>query len=239
MGGERVWDRYLTERDRIHVAMTRPRREVGFGSSPALLLIDNYRAVFGAHRQPLLEAAVANRNAIGDEAWDAAERIADVLAAARAAGIPVIHITGLSGAGLPNWHESVHAGDRRGDLTLEKPGAAARFEIVESCAPVEGEVVLQKTAPSAFWGTPLAGALNYLGVDTLIVAGESTSGCVRASVVEAAAYRYRVVVVEECVYDRHQASHAINLFDMHQKYADVLPLADVLRWIGGFPHATP
>jgi nicotinamidase-related amidase len=66
--------------------------------------------------------------------------------------------------------------------------------------------------------------LNYLGVDTLIVGGESTSGCVRASVVDGCSYRFRVIVVEECVFDRHQATHALNLFDMHTKYADVLPL---------------
>jgi nicotinamidase-related amidase len=70
--------------------------------------------------------------------------------------------------------------------------------------------------------------LNSLGVDTLIVAGESTSGCVRATVVDAKTNRYRVIVVEECVFDRHEASHAINLFDMNQKYADALALADVV-----------
>ena len=91
--------------------------------------------------------------------------------------------------------------------------------------------MLRKTAPSAFWGTPLAGHLTSLGVDTLIVAGESTSGCVRASVVEAAAHRYRVQVVEECVFDRHEATHAMNLFDLHQKYADVIPIEQALEQI--------
>ena len=75
--------------------------------------------------------------------------------------------------------------------------------------------------------------LTRLGVDTLITCGESTSGCVRASVVDGCTNRYRMIVVEECVFDRHQATHAINLFDMHQKYADVLPLAEVLEWLAG------
>jgi nicotinamidase-related amidase len=70
--------------------------------------------------------------------------------------------------------------------------------------------------------------LNFLDVDTLVVGGESTSGCVRASVVEAVSYRFRVIIAEECVYDRHEACHAINLFDMNQKYADVLPLQEIL-----------
>jgi nicotinamidase-related amidase len=75
------------------------------------------------------------------------------------------------------------------------------------------------------------GHLNQLGIDTVITCGESTSGCVRASVVDGCTYRFRMIVVEECVFDRHEAAHAINLFDMHQKYADVLPLAQVMQYL--------
>ncbi len=78
------------------------------------------------------------------------------------------------------------------------------------------------------------GHLNSLGVDTIITCGESTSGCVRASVVDGCTNRYRMAVVEECVFDRHQATHAINLFDMNQKYADVLPLAEVLEYLAAW-----
>ncbi len=78
------------------------------------------------------------------------------------------------------------------------------------------------------------GHLNQLGVDTIITCGESTSGCVRASVVDGCTNRYRMIVVEEGVFDRHEATHAINLFDMHQKYADVLPLAEVLEYLGAW-----
>jgi nicotinamidase-related amidase len=92
-------------------------------------------------------------------------------------------------------------------------------------------VVLRKSAPSAFWGTPLVGHLNFLGVDTVIACGESTSGCVRASVVEGCTYRFNMIVPEECVYDRHQATHAINLFDMNHKYADVIPTSEVLDYL--------
>jgi len=102
---------------------------------------------------------------------------------------------------------------------------------VDEVAPMAGEPVLRKSAPSAFSGTPLIGQLNYLGVDTLLVAGESTSGCVRATVVDGTTYRFRMIVVEECVFDRHQAAHAINLFDMHQKYADVVPLEEAIAYL--------
>jgi len=109
-----------------------------------------------------------------------------------------------------------------------------RYDIVDEVAPLPGEAVLRKSSPSAFWGTPLAGHLNYLGVDTLITCGESTSGCVRASVVDGCTYRYRMIVVEEGVFDRHEAAHAINLFDMHQKYADVVSLAEVLEYLSAW-----
>ena len=93
---------------------------------------------------------------------------------------------------------------------------------------------MKKTAPSSFWGTPLAAHLNFLGVDTLFVVGEATSGCVRATVVDAAAFRYRVQVVEDGCFDRHEATHALNLFDMHQKYADVISAVEAEGLIGRF-----
>src|SRR5919202_1020564 len=138
-------------------------------------------------------------------------------------------------AGMPGWSEAIHAaGGRSATRTassLPADRVLHRYDVLPEVAPVDGEVVLRKTAPSAFWGTPLMAELNRLDVDTLIVAGESTSGCVRASVVDAASYRFRVIVVEECVFDRHEAPHAINLFDMHQKYADVIPLDTALDYI--------
>jgi nicotinamidase-related amidase len=106
-----------------------------------------------------------------------------------------------------------------------------RLDIVEQAAPLPGEVVLKKTGPSAFFGTPLAAHLIGQGVDTIIVCGESVSGCVRATVVDGRSYRLNVIVVEDCVYDRHEASRAINLFDMDQKYADVISLDEVTAWL--------
>ena len=118
------------------------------------------------------------------------------------------------------------------ELTEEERERRHRqYEIIDEVAPLPGEAVLRKTSPSAFWGTPLIGHLNYLGIDTIITCGESTSGCVRASVVDGCTNRYRMIVVEECVFDRHEATHAINLFDMNQKYSDVLPIGEVLEYL--------
>jgi nicotinamidase-related amidase len=224
----RVWDRFLTDNDKDAVRASSDRR-VGFGHRPAVLLIDLYRWVFGDRPQPILEALPEWPGSCGMNGWNALPHIQRLLADARAAGLPVCHVTGLDGAGMPGWSEAIHhEGGRSTGRAVPDQRILRRYDIVPEAAPIEGEVVLRKTAPSAFWGTPLMAELNRLDVDTLIVGGESTSGCVRASVVDAASYRFRVIVVEECVFDRHEAPHAINLFDMHQKYADVLPLDEVL-----------
>lgn len=227
---ERVWDRFLTGQDKAHLAMTAGRR-VGFGERPALLLIDLYRWVYGDEPQPLLEAIKDWPGSCGLAAWDAVPHIQALLRAARDAAIPVVHATGLDGAGIEGWSRrrgGLYAGGDSPDMEERRK---RQYDIIDEVAPVDGEAVLRKSSPSAFWGTPLTGHLNYLGVDTIITCGESTSGCVRASVVDGCTNRYRMIVVEECVFDRHEATHAINLFDMDQKYADVLPLAEVLEWI--------
>lgn len=229
MDRERPWDRFLTERDRQHLAVVGDLAPVGFGRQPALLLIDNYRAALGYQRLPLLEAIAEFPSSTGLEGWEAVDEIQVVLAECRAKGIHVIHVTALDpqSSGVGGWDDVLH--HRR------PKEAADSYEIVDEVAPIDGEIVLRKSAPSAFWGTPLAAVVNQLGIDTLLVAGESTSGCVRATVQDAASYRLRTVVIEECVYDRHQAAHAMSLFDMHRKFADVMSSSDVLSWLRDLP----
>ena len=240
MTATRVWDRFLTDADRAHLARARDRR-VGVGQRPALLMVDLYRGVFGDREQDLLEAVKTWPAACGPVAWQTLPRLARLLDAARAAGLPVVHVTGLDerDCGMLGWNEAIHGGvgrttrDGSSGSEAEQDQRRRRYDIMPEVAPAPGEAVFRKNGPSAFWGTPLVGHLVQHHVDSLIVAGESTSGCVRASVVDAASYRLRVTVVEDCVFDRHEATHAINLFDMHQKYADVRPLDEVLPLIAG------
>jgi maleamate amidohydrolase len=227
---QRVWDQYLTERDRLHLAMRPPRRR-GFGENPALLLIDLYRWVFGDAPEPILAAIKKWPSSCGLEGWNSIPQIQKLLAKARQANIPIIYVTGLDGAGV-----AARSPERESNLKGNKDPEAQdrlrrRFDIIDEVKPLPGEAVLRKASPSAFWGTPLIGHLNALHVDTIITCGESTSGCVRASVVDGCTYRFRMTVVEECVFDRHEAAHAMNLFDMNQKYADVLPLQAVLDYL--------
>jgi nicotinamidase-related amidase len=228
---QRVWDRFLTEEDKAHLARSQ-HQPIGFGEKPALLLIDIYRGVFGDQPEPLLDAIKTWPGSMGLGGWEALKQVQRVLAVAREVGIPVIHATGNND--VPHWS------DRRERMRppSDDPAAAdrrrRRFDIMPEVAPLPGEVVIRKSSPSAFFGSALPMHLNYIDVDTVIVCGESTSGCVRASVVDGCANRYRMVVVEEGVWDRHQACHAINLFDMNQKYADVLAIDEVIAWMRGW-----
>ena len=116
-------------------------------------------------------------------------------------------------------------------LTLKEQ--AHRSAIVSELAPATGELVVRKTVPSAFFGTPLAQWLTQRGVQTLVVAGAVTSGCVRASVVDAMSWGFRPVVLSDCVGDRAIAPHDASLFDMGQKYAAVMTRDEALQCCGG------
>ena len=228
---KRVWDSFLTAQDKQHGR----KCAIGTGHRPAVINIDLYRAVFGDENVPLLEGIEKWPSYCGPSGWVAVPYIQRLMAKARAVGVPVIHITGLreEDAGMPGWFEALHSGGKR-ELPSD-PAVRRRWErrldIIDEVAPLPGEVFLRKTAPSAFFGTPLMAQLTYLGIDTLLVTGESVSGCVRATVVDAASYRFKVQVVEECVFDRHEACHAINLFDMNQKYADVISIDQAIAYL--------
>lgn len=153
----------------------------------------------------------------------AIKRLADFCRRAR---IPVIYTKGISFA------HSNHVAERgrwsEKTSTIQKERSKHADTIYHEISPVKGDIVIVKPKPSAFFGTQLIGILNFMGVDTLIVTGMTTSGCVRATVVDAFSYNYRVIVPEECVADRSQISHKVNLFDMNMKYADVMKLEEVL-----------
>lgn len=137
----------------------------------------------------------------------------------------------------PVAHSRIVYADNGSDATIfstKVPGMqtlkedAAISHIVPELTPVDGELVVRKTVPSAFFGTGLAPWLVQHRVETLLVAGATTSGCVRASVVDAMCYGFRPIVLSDCVGDRALAPHEANLFDMGQKYADVRTFADFL-----------
>ena len=172
------------------------------------------------------------RNSCGEEAWEGVKAIKRLLFAARAKNLPVIYTTGVRrpdgwDAGSWRWKNS-RSNERMTTPTTNLSGDT----IVADIAPEPREIVIEKHKPSAFHGTPLASFLTLLGADSLLVAGTTTSGCVRATVVDAFSDNYRVSLVEEGCFDRSQASHALSLCDMHAKYADVVKLDQVIKFIG-------
>jgi nicotinamidase-related amidase len=217
------WDAFLTDRDRQLLAVWGKQGKDDFGERPALLVIDVYYGAVGHERKPILESIKDWPMSCGLEGWEAIDRMVGLIAAARAHRVPVIYAHALEG--FPSDRSRVMergAKANRGVDHLPPDIRALSNQIVAEVAPQPGDLVIGKTAPSAFNGTPLLHYLRQSGIDTLIVCGESTSGCVRASVLDGQAYRYRIGIVGDCCFDRTQASHWINLFDMHQKYGEVI-----------------
>lgn len=216
-----MWEKFLTERDKEHLRLSgrRDQRPFGFGTRPAVLVVDDYYAALGTERKPILESVLDWPMSCGLDGWAAIDRTVDLLKVARQTATPVIYVTLLENFPSPWARETKNTADR-----LPEAGRERAYQIVDELRPHEGDLVIAKTAPSGFHGTPLLFHLNYLSIDTLLVCGETTSGCVRATVVDGATYRYRMGVIEECCFDRTEASHWINLFDMDQKYADVIGL---------------
>ena len=221
-----VWDRYLTDRDRAVCEVYSAGHRMGFGRRCALLIIDVTVNFCGDRREPMLESIRRWRNSCGEAAWDAADRIVALRGDARAAGIPVIYSAGLPTGAKPvlsgRWRDK----NRRRDEDAD-PAHQSGHDIIAPVAPHAGEIVIRKTKPSVFYGTPLNSYLIDLGIDTIIACGGTTSGCVRATVLDAFSRNYRVIVAADACFDRFDVSHAITLFDLDQKYADVMLVDDV------------
>jgi len=159
----------------------------------------------------------------------AIQRTRELLAFARRKSLPVAHTRVVYAAD----------GSDAGVFASRNPRAllftetSAMSQIVPELAPIDGERVIRKTEPSAFFCTSLAPWLFSHGVDTLLIAGCTTSGCVRASVVDAMSHNFRPIVVSDCVGDRAIGPHHANLFDMRQKYADVMDCAQAIAAFDG------
>ena len=190
----------------------------------ALLVIDvQYRSV-GREPMPIEEAIREYPTSCGEHGWRAIPHIRALLEAFRVAGLPVLfpHVAPKRSYDGGRWADKAPA-----VMSIPPRG----YEFVEEVAPRDGEILVPKQHASAFFGTPLISYLLDRGVSTLFVVGTTTSGCVRATVVDGSSFGFRVVVPQECVFDRSQASHAVNLFDMDSKYADVMPLESAIALV--------
>ena len=189
--------------------------QLGFGARPALILVDFVRAYFDPECPLYAEV---------EDALASALRVRD---AARGAGIPVF---------FTNVVYSVDGAD--GGVFFRKAKVLQNFVAgnpmagwAEGVNPGPDEIVVSKQYPSAFFGTSLASTLHTMSIDTLIITGVTTSGCIRATCVDAMCHGFVPIVVAEACGDRHEAPHEANLFDMNAKYGDVVSEAETVAYL--------
>lgn len=216
-----IWDDVISLDERKAYEAAGFGKRSGIGTRPALLIIDVQYRTIGTEPKPFWESIKEFPTSCGEVGWKAVSQIEKLLPVFRKNGWPVIYPYVAP-------KEAFDTG-RLADKVPALMGVAAKgYEFVPPVAPVAGDILLPKRHPSAFFGTPLTSYLINNAVDTLVVTGCTTSGCVRGSVVDAFAYNYRVVVPHDAVYDRSHTSHLVNLFDMSAKYADVMSTDETL-----------
>lgn len=190
------------------------RQSQGLGQKPALVLVD------------LIKGFTNPACPLGSDSDAVVEANRILLSAFRAKGLPVFFTTVI----YSDENQARVFRDRVPALDVLTP-ESDWVQIDDRLSPLTGEAVIEKQWASGFFKTDLDARLRELGVDSLVVTGLTTSGCVRATVVDGLQYDYKVVVPAEAVGDRNQDAHQANLFDMNAKYADVIPSGQVLTII--------
>jgi len=187
-----------------------------WGTRPAVLVVDVCASFLGP-RRPTIEAVSAIATSCGQVGWDTLPAIRRLLNAARAASVPVAYTTPT-----PTTR------------TTKKPSNHGEegLRIPEEVGPQPGELVIRKPKASGFLDTGLAARLRSMGVDSLVVCGVSTSGCVRATAVDGFSHEFTVFVVEECCFDRSKFFHNASLYDLNAKYATVVRLDETVEYLG-------
>ena len=211
-----VWDDIIPPEDLKMFSKAKMGGKSSYGKKPAIIVVDmTYGFVDDAFPK-----------GCSKRGWPAVHDIGRLLQKGRESGIPIFFSKGM------HAQTATQRGRWKSEKTFDiKNYDPKEYQIVEEIAPQGNEVTVTKSYPSAFFGTNLASMLVFHNVDTVIVTGMVTSGCVRATVVDAFSYNFIVVLPEECVGDRGSVSHKVSLFDMHMKYADVVPIVEVLAYL--------
>lgn len=231
-----AWDDVVPESERKIYEVGGWGKRMGFGAKPAVIVVDVNYDFIGDKPEPIMESIKRWRYSCGDVGWAGVDAIARLLGTARPKGVPIFYTTVEHRVDALDYGRDRDKNFRTGEATSLTGSKGPT--IPDQISPQPADVVISKKKASAFFGTPLASYLIDLGIDTLLVTGVSTSGCVRATVVDGHAYNFRVCLVEEGCFDRSVVAHKVNLFDMHMKYADVVSLAETKRYLAGLPTTT-
>lgn len=200
------------------------RRQTYLTENWALVVVDPYSCMFPSSRLPVTEAIRENPRSCGEFAWDARAPMLELLATARNLGVPVVMTTARVDDTARTATNRPRSTDPGSDFAMQ-PG----FEVLAE------DTLIVKEHPSAFFDTKLADHLRGLRVTSVVLAGATTSGCLRATAVDASSHGFHTVIVEDAVFDRSRLNHEVNLFDLHHKYADVVSLGrltDALKHAG-------
>ena len=212
------------EKDIRIFGMSPTKRNLEFGKNIAILIID---------MSPIFVEGILFPEADKEVGWRAVKAIKQLLDEARPLNLPVIYTTGYV------FKTDSERGAWIYRFTDEQREMVSSFdneslhEIVEEIAPQDNEAIIRKAKPSGFFGTQLLSILNHDHIDTLIITGMATGGCVRATVIDAFSFNYKVIVPIECVADSRPASHEVNLHDIDSMYGDVRPLSEVIAALKG------
>ncbi|PPR79684.1 MAG: Maleamate amidohydrolase [Alphaproteobacteria bacterium MarineAlpha2_Bin1] len=209
------WDKLISDKEKKAYRAAGFGRKGGMGIKPVLLIIDVQYRTAGSSAKPFWDSIKEYPTSCGDVAWTAIKNISDILKTFRKNNWPIIYP-----------HVAPKKSYDGGQLALKVPEimniSEEGYKFVKEVEPTEKDILVPKKHPSAFFGTSLSSYLIDLKADTLILTGCTTSGCIRASVIDAFSLNYKIIVPHDAVYDRSVTSHAINLFDISEKYADVM-----------------
>lgn len=220
----REWEKIIPEYDRQVYEKAGYTGRQPFGERPALLVIDVITSFTGTKPMETLDAIDEFRSSCGKAAWQALPHIRKLLAACRRSKAPVIYSTSD-----PDFKAVFGNATKRTREPTTMTAEAVEFP--QMIRPRKDEYVVRKARASAFFGTHLMTYLTRRNVDSLIVTGCSTSGCVRSTVIDGYSYGFPVFVVEEGTFDRSPFSHLVNLYEMNSKYATVVTRAEALAHV--------
>lgn len=225
----RPWEDMLTEVDRMVIQKGGYGKKRGLGKKPALVIIDIQHNYVGANL-PIADQLETWPSGGGAKAWEAIEKIKKMKKLSDQLNIPTIYTRNVQKKTI-NFDSFAVKAERDNSKYIDgRPEA----QIVSELEPESKDLVVDKSYASAFFGTPLISYLVKMGVDTLIIVGGSTSGCVRATAVDAVTHNFNVAVVEDCVYDRIELSHKAGLLDLWMKYCDVSPSEEIYDYLKQF-----